>query len=322
MKCRFHALAKLSVFFLLCAVLLTGVQAHAADKFPTHPLTYVVTFDPGGQSDREARRQQPHLQKLLGQQVIVDYKVGGGGAVGWKELTKTKPDGYSFYSINTPHIILQPMQQDVGYKTEQIVPVAMFQSTPLGVAVPADSPYKTMKDLLEAAKKEPGALSMGGSAAFSGHHLATLRLEKLAGVSFSYVPFTGSAPQMTAALGGHVDVVFANSDDLVRFKDKIRVLAFSSAERFPHFPDAPTLKELGYDMIDSIDRGVGVPLNTPAEAIATLEAAFMEIARNPDIQKEMRDQGFVPLALGHDASVAYIKKVSAEYAELAKSIKK
>lgn len=322
MKNRCYSLRNVLAIAFLCVAMLWTASASAEDKFPSKQLTYVVTFDPGGQSDREARRQQKYLHQILGQQIVVDYVVGGGGAVGWKELTRTKPDGYTFYTINTPHIILQPMQQNVGYKTEQIVPVAMFQSTPLGLAVNADSPFKTIDDLLAAAKKDPGGVTIGGSAAFSGHHMATLRLEKLAGLNFSYVPFTGSAPQMTAILGNHVDAVFANSDDLVRFKDKLRVLAFSTEQRFPHFPDAPTLKEKGFDMVDSIDRGVGVPVNTPAQAIATLEKAFLEIANNPEIQKEMRDQGFVPLSMGHEASVAYIKKVTAEYTELAKSIKK
>ncbi len=307
---------------ILALALVLPQAAFAQAKFPTRQLTYVVTFDPGGQSDREARRQQPHLAKILGQQVVVDYKVGGGGALGWKELARnTKPDGYTFAGFNIPHVILQPMQQQVGYTTDQIVPVALFQRTPLALAVLQNSPYKTLKDFVEASKKDPGKLTVGGSAVFSGPHFATLRMEKLTGAKVTYVPFTGSAPQMTAFLGGHTDACLGNSDDLVRFKDKLRVLAFATPERFPHFSDAPTFKELGFDMIESTDRGVAVPPKTPADVIAVLEKAFLEIAKNPAIQKEMNDQGFVPLAMGHAESKAHIEKLTAIYKELAKEIK-
>ncbi len=289
--------------------------------YPTKQITYMIPFDPGGQSDREARRQQPFLEKSLGQKVVIDYKVGGGGAVGWAELVRAKPDGYYIAGINLPHIILQPLQQDTGYKTEQILPVVFFQRTPLGLAVPADSPYKTVKEFIDAAKAKPGEITVGGSGTFSGHHIATLRLQKLAGVKFNYVPFTGAAPQMTAALGGHVNAVIANSDDLVKYKDKLRVLAMADAERFPLLADVPTFKESGIDMIEAIDRGVGVPAGTPDYIVKKLEAAFLEIAKNPDVIADMKKQGFVPLAMGAAESKTHVEKMLATYKELVKDIK-
>ena len=127
------------------AVLCVGLGARFAwsdqeKPYPTRQITYMVCFDPGGQSDREARRQQPLLEKYLGQKVVIDYKIGGGGALGWRELTKAKPDGYTIAGFNIPHVILQPLQQDVGYKTDQIVPVFIFHKTPLALAVLQTSP--------------------------------------------------------------------------------------------------------------------------------------------------------------------------------------
>ncbi|MBI5249236.1 MAG: tripartite tricarboxylate transporter substrate binding protein, partial [Desulfomonile tiedjei] len=230
-----------------------------SQSYPTRQLTYLIPFDPGGQSDVEARRQQSHLSRILGQQVIIDYKVGGGGALGWRELVKSKPDGYLFCGFNIPHTILQPLQQDVGYKTEQLVPVAIFQKTPVGLAVPVNSPYKTLKEFIEAAKKEPGKLTVGGSSFFSGPHFATMLFDKLAGIKLSYVPFTGAAPQVTALLGGHTDAGMTFSNDLVRFKDKLRILAMATDERMSELPDAPTFKELGFNLVEAVDRGVIVP---------------------------------------------------------------
>jgi tripartite-type tricarboxylate transporter receptor subunit TctC len=112
-----------------------------------------------------------------------------------------------------------------------------------------------------------------------------------------------------------------NSDDLTRFKDKLRVLAFATETRFPHFPDAPTFKELGYDMVEGTERGVAVPPGTPKEIIAKLEAAFMEICKDPAIVEDFKKQGFVPLAMGHEESKANIQKLTKIYTELAQGIK-
>ncbi len=300
-----------------------GGPCMAQDKpYPTKSITYLVTFDPGGQSDREARRQQPLLEKSLGQKVIVDYKVGGGGALGWSELVRSQPDGYLMAGINIPHIILQPLQQQTGYTTEQIVPVAIFQRTPLALAVLKTAPYKDIKEFLAAAKDKPADISIGGSGTFSGHHVATLRLQKLAGTKFNYVPFTGAAPQITAFLGGHVNAVFGNSDDLVKHADSIRVLAVADDQRFFGFPDTPTFKESGVDMVESIDRGIGLPPKTPDAIVKKLEAAFLQIAKDPGIQEQMKKEGFVPLALGHQESKAHIEKMTAVYKDIVKDIKK
>jgi tripartite-type tricarboxylate transporter receptor subunit TctC len=300
-----------------------GHSVWAQEKpYPTKPVTYLVTFDPGGQSDREARRQQPILEKILGQKIIVDYKVGGGGALGWSELARSQPDGYLMAGINIPHIILQPLQQQTGYTTDQIVPVAIFQRTPLALAVLKSSPYKDVKEFLAAAKDKPGDISIGGSGTFSGHHVATLRLQKMAGTKFNYVPFTGAAPQMTAFLGGHVNAVFGNSDDLVKHADSIRVLAVADNSRFFGFPEAPTFKESGVDLVESIDRGVGLPQKTPDHVVKKLEAAFLQIAKDPAIQEQMKKEGFVPLALGHEESKAHIEKMTAVYKDIVKDIKK
>jgi tripartite-type tricarboxylate transporter receptor subunit TctC len=305
------------------ALVMIGGDLWAQEKpYPTRQITYTICFEPGGQSDREARRQQPHLTRILGQKVLIDYKVGGGGALGWRELARGKPDGYSIAGFNIPHIILQPLQQEVGFKTEEIVPIAIFQRTPLGLSVLQTSSFKTYQEFVEYGKKHPGALTIGGSASFSGYHMATLRLEKLTGTKFTYVPFNGTAPQVTAFLGGHIAAIQGASDNLVTQKEKVRVLAFATDKRFPDFPDAPTFKELGLDIEEAVDRGVGVPPNTPDYIIKKLEAAFLEVAKNPEIQAEMKKQGFVPVAIGHAESKAYIAKMTAIYKELATGLKK
>ena len=210
----------------------------------------------------------------------------------------------------------------MGYKTEQIVPVAIFQRTPLALIVQANSPFKTLQEFVEFAKKNPGSVTMGGTGPFSNHHMATLRLQKTAGIKLTYVPFTGSASMMTAVLGGHVTGTFANSDSLVQFKDKIRILGSATDQRFTDFPNVPTFKEMGLDIVLATDRGVAVPPGTPEPIIQKLEATFLEIARNPEIQAEMKKQGFVPVAMGHKESKEYIEKTTVIFKELVADLKK
>ncbi len=310
---------------LIGLLLLTACAPSSAGEgreYPRHPITYMIPFEPGGQSDIEARRQQPVLEEELGQKVVITYKPGAGGAVGWSELVRQKPDGYYMAGINIPHIILQPLaNDDTGYRTDQIEPIVIFQSTPVGLAVRKDSGIRSLEEFIEKAKEKPGAITVAGSGTFSGHHLAFERLQQLAGIRMKYVPFTGGATQMQGFLGGNTDAILANSNDLVAYRDRIQLLAIGSDERFGPLPDVPTFKELGYDMTASIDRGVAVPAGTPPGIKETLEKAFKKIADDPKIREQMMKEGFEPKAMGIAESEAYIEGKIEEHKPLIEMMK-
>ncbi len=291
------------------------------DDYPNKQITYMTTFAPGGQSDREARRQQPYLEKSLGQKIVIDYKDAGGGAVGWAEAARGKPDGYQITGINIPHIIIQPMQQDVGYKTEQLLPVAMFQSTPLGLIALNNSPYKNVKDLVDAAKKNPGKITVGGSGTGSGPQFATLQLQKLTDTKYEYVPFNGAAPSITAFLGGHIDALMANSDDVVKYSDQSRVIGFATEDRFPALPNALTFKEQGVNLVETVDRGVAVPAGTPANIVTKLEKAFLDISALQEVKDAQKKEGFVTLAMNSKDSQAYVQKLIPRYKDIMATLK-
>ena len=254
------------VLVLLCVCTLT-VPALAEEKYPSRPITYSIAFPPGGQSDLEARRQQPYLEKILGQKVIIQYKPGGGGSVCWADLVKQKPDGYFVAGFNIPHIILQPVSRgDAGYTTDQLVPIAIFQATAIGLAVMNDSPFNTVEELVAYAKKNPGAITVGGSGTWSGPHLAFLQFCKLAGIQMTWIPYKGAAPSVAAFLGKHVMATMGNSNDLVQHAEKIKVLAMGTKSRFEHFPDVPTFIDAGYKMTATVDRGMAGPPGFPEEA--------------------------------------------------------
>ncbi len=288
----------------------------SAASYPTRNVTYLIGFDPGGQSDREARRQQPLLQQYLGRTVVIDYKAGGGGALAWSEAARSRPDGYLIVGINVPNVILQPLQQDTGYETNQLFPIVFFQRTPIALAVALDSPYQTLDAFVRAAKASPGTISIGSSGTFSAAHLAAARLDRLTGARTKYVPFSGGAAAITAFLGGHTTANFAFSDELTRYRDRMRILAIATETRFPALPDVPTFRELGLDLVATVDRGVAVPRGTPEAVVSKLESVFLQIANDPAIQHAQVRDGFVPLAMGSQEAATYIAERTQYYKQL------
>lgn len=312
-------------YSMILAVLLCIIfpfTTTAMTDYPKDAITYQIPFGPGGQSDLEARRQQPLLEKKLGVKVVIQYKPGGGGSIGWADLVNQKPNGYFISGINIPHIVLQPLARgNAGYETDQLMPIALFQATPIGLAVLKDSPHKNLEALIDYAKKNPEAVICGGSGTWSGHHIAHLQFGKMAGIKMTYIPSKGAAKSVAAFLGGHVKAIWANSNDLVQHADKIRVLAFGTKAPFANMPDVPTFESKGFPLYASIDRGAGAPPGTPKEIIETLEKAFLEIASNPKVIEQMRKDGFVPLNMGADASKAYIEEKVTEWAPVVKEFK-
>jgi len=284
----------LALFFLSFSVTLAKRPKDAGD-YPARNVDYIIPFNPGGQSDITAQYQKQDLEAALGVNVLIKHMPGAGGAVAWSKLVKTKADGYTICGNNIPHIIIQPLVRDnAGYETDQLIPVYMFQTTPIGLAVLKDSKFNTLEQFIDYARKNPGGITIGGSGTHSGHHLALLQLQKLASVQFTYIPSTGAAPSVANFLGGHTMALFANSNDLVQHQDKIKILAMGTEKRFlPHLPDVPTFMEKGYDMTAGIDRGVCVPPGTPEEIIRELEAAFEEVCEKPTFVNKMEELGFL-----------------------------
>jgi len=305
-------------FVFLCIMLILGTVSFA--KYPEKPITYIIAFSPGGESDITARFQQKYLEEELGVNILISYKPGGGGAIAWSELARSKPDGYTIAGVNEPHTILQPLQGDPGYKTEDLTRIGCFQYTPDTIVVRADSPFKTMQDLIDYAKANPGTLTIGGVGTWSAPYFAYLLLSKEAKINLVYVPFAGSGQTKPALLGGHVSATFGFPNQAVELGDKIRQLAVASSERVAEFPDVPTLQELGYNVIMGAYRGVVAPPGTPKEIVDILDSAFKKVSENPEFIKQMEALGFSPFYWGAEEyskeikeGIEYYKNLLAEY---------
>jgi hypothetical protein len=172
-----------------------------------------------------ARFQQPIFEKLIKQQAIIKYQAGAGGAQAWSQLNSMPGDGYTIMGTNLPHIVLQPIEKDVGYKTNDLVNVHFFHYTPDAIFVPADSKFKTLQELIDFAKKNPGQVTFAGSGSFTSNHLAQQRFDELAGIKTTYVPFAGSRPSISAVLGNQVTAGFNYSTTFLNQPSKVRMLA-------------------------------------------------------------------------------------------------
>jgi tripartite-type tricarboxylate transporter receptor subunit TctC len=315
---RRFAIGFLVVFVSLAMV---GVAAAGTAGFPTKRITYNICFNPGGESDITARFQEQPLKKVLGQDIAINYKIGGGGALCWSELVQTKPDGYTIAGHNLPHIALQPLEMgNAGYKTLDLKNIYMFESTPNLLLVRNDSPYKTLKDFVEYAKKSPGAVTVGGSGTSSANDLGTTMLNKAADIKLTYVPFGGTGSAIPALLGGHVTALMTYSTMGIQYAGKFRALAIASEERMDVLRDVPTFKELGYNIVEGAYRGVAAPPGTPDDVVKVLANAFEAVHKDPEVRKKMDQNGFKTELMGPEASLDLVKKKMVEYEVIMKEL--
>ncbi|MCV0397973.1 MAG: tripartite tricarboxylate transporter substrate binding protein [Rhizobiaceae bacterium] len=298
---------------LLAAGLATGAFA-----FPDKPVDYVIPFGPGGESDISARLQQPFFKEKFGQDLVVSYKEGGGGAVGWSQLNGLSGDGHTIMGVNLPHIVLQPAEKDVGYKTDDLVTIYWFHFTPDAIVVRADSEFKTLDDFLKYAKDNPGGLTIGGTGKGSANHLAQVKFDELAGIKTAYVPFKGTGAVTTATLGGQIMAQWGYTTVGAAQGDQVRLLAVATEERHPLFPDVPTFKELGYDLIGGAWRGIAVPSSVPEEQRKQWSNMIAEINADPDFRKKMEEGGFAMADVPYEEEKAWLAKQKEAYIQAAK----
>jgi len=304
--------------FLTLLLALVAAAPAVGASYPEKNIQYIIAFVPGGESDVMARWQQTVFRKKYKNEMVVVNKPGAGGGLAWSMLNNMSPDGYTVVGCNLPHIVLQPLEGTVQYKTSDITPVYWFHYTADALVVAADGPYKTFGDLVKAGKAKPGELSFGGSATFSANHLAHEKFNLYTGVKSTYVPFKGTGELVTAILGKHITGGMSYVPLALQQKARIRMLAVALDRRHPAFPDVPTFKELGYKWVDGAYRGVAVPKSTPLETRKKVSDLFAELNKDPDILKWMADGGFEVADIPYDKNEAFMKARGKEYMEIAK----
>jgi tripartite-type tricarboxylate transporter receptor subunit TctC len=292
-------------------------SAHAA--YPDKAVQYIIPFPAGGESDYVARLQSEIFKNKYKQSMIVVNRPGAGGGLVWAQLNSLPADGYTIAGVNLPHIVLQPLEGSVTYKTDELAPVYFYHFTPDAIVVPTSSPIKTFEDLIKAAKARPGTLNFAGSGSMSANHMAHERLDKLADIKTTYVPFKGTGDLIASVLGGHVDAAMAYLPLAIQQKGQMRLLAVASEKRHPAFPDVPTFKELGFNWVDGAYRGIAVPRTTPKDVQKEVSQMMGELNKDPDTRKRLVDGGYDLVDVDIDQMPDFLAKRSKQYLEDARN---
>jgi tripartite-type tricarboxylate transporter receptor subunit TctC len=301
-------------FLAVGGALAASLSLPARAAYPDKPVRYYIAFAPGGESDIAARFQQEVWRKKHPpSELVIESKAGAGGALAWSQLNGFPGDGYTIMGTNLPHLVLQPLEGNVQYQTDDITNVHFFNYTPDGIVVRNESPFKTYQDFIAAAKAKPGALNLAGSGTNSANHVAHERLNHEAGIKTTYVAFKGTGDLLGYLFGGHVDGAMSYSSLALAQKAKTRLLAVATPERLPYFPDTPTFRELGMDWVDGTYRGVGVPKSTPEDIRKRISDCFAEINRDPDFRRKMAEQGIEITDITYDKMPAFVEERKKAY---------
>ncbi len=286
-----------------------AAAAAFAQGCPDKSLLYWQAFPPGGESDLSARHQQVVLKKKCPAiETIIQYKPGAGGGLMWAQMNTLPGDGLNIVGVNLPHIVLQPLEGQVQYKTDDIVPVYWFHYTPDALVVRESSPIKSFDDFIKAAKSDPGKLSLGGSGLNSANHAAHERLDGAFGIKTTYVPYKGTGDMVTAVFGGHIDGAMTYTAFAVNNKGKVRALAVAMDKRHPLLPDVPTFRELGVDWVDGAFRGIGMPKSTPPELRKKVSDLWAVLNADPEMKELADKSGFELVNVGVDKMDAFMKE--------------
>jgi len=279
---------------LAASAALAARPARAA--WPERPITLVVAFPAGGGTDVAARTLARFMERELGQSIVVLNRGGAGGEIGWSEMARSVPDGYTIGFINTPNIVSIPIERTARYRLEDFAPVANVVDDPGAFLVPPDSPFRTLSDLVAFAKANPEKVTYGTTGIGSDDHLAALSFERLAGVRLTHVPFAGAAPVRNAILGRQIAMASMNVGEGIADmrQGQLRALGQMATSRWPEAPDTPTFREQGLDVVQGSMRGLAAPAGIPGPVLARLAAAAKAAMENAEF-RQLASQQALPL---------------------------
>ncbi len=283
-------------YALFAALALGFVSAlPASAQYPDRPITMIVPFPPGGVADLTGRPVAAAMEKALKQPIVVTNRAGAGGAVGMAAAAGAKPDGYTILTaLSSISIIPEAdklFDRKPAYTIDQLVPIALLSADPTVLVVPADSPWKSVKDFADDAKKRPDQIAFSSSGVYGTLHMAMAMFAAAADIKLRHVPFAGGGPALTALLGGNVQALASGPGPVAAqiAAGKLRALATWGAKRLPTMPTVPTFLELGYKDVEFyIWAGLFAPKGTPEDAMKALRAAAKTAASDSDFVATMK----------------------------------
>ncbi len=298
----------------LGALALLALAPHAlAQSFPSHPVTIVVPFPPGGGTDALTRIMQPTLSKLWGQPIIVENKPGAAGAIGGEAVAAAKPDGHTLLMSSTAGITMK--------NVDKLAPVTLVSASPYVVVVNAKVPAGNIRELVDYAKKNPGKLTFGSSGTGAASHLSAELFKSMANVDMLHVPYKGTGQAVTDLVGGQIDVMFSPAETIMQHVQagRLKALAVTGARRFAALPELPTVAEAGVPGYEAIGWfGLFAPAATPKELVARLSADANKALADSDVKQKMLAAGAEPSGDTPEEFAKFVRSEMDKWANLMK----
>jgi tripartite-type tricarboxylate transporter receptor subunit TctC len=294
-----------------------------AQSYPTKPIRVVVPFPAGGGTDIIAREVTNKMATSLGWSFVIDNKPGSGGNLGVDAVAKAAPDGYTIALGQSSNLAINPsLFSKMPYDSvKDLAPIGLVASSPMVLVVGADSPFKTLADVVAASKAKPGSLNFATSGNGTVAHLSGEVFQKAAGIKFTHVPYKGAAQATTDLIGGQVQLSMSSVPTLIGHirSGKMRAIAVTSLNRVDDIPQVPTIAESGYKGFETVTWfGFVAPTNTPKDIVAKLNAEINKALQSPEVKKKLSDQGADILGGSSDQFAALIKSDIARWAPVIK----
>lgn len=313
-------------FSLAAASALCLPAAHAqSSAWPSRPVRLVVGYPPGGFTDVTARLVAQQLQERLGQSFIVENRPGANGILGVDSVAKAAPDGHSFAFVIAAHAANTSLYPKLPYDpNKDLAAVSLVGLSPLIAAVGNASPYKTLPELIEFARRHPGKISFGSSGNGSAAHLTTELLKSITGTHMVHIPYRGAAAALTDLMGGQIDLFFDAASGLIQpgKAGRVRLIGVAGTQRLPVLPELPTFIEQGLkNFTGSTWAGVLAPAATPREVVQRLSAEIAQIVRLDDVRSRLAAMGTVPMGSSPEEFTAFLAAETRKWGEVIRSAK-
>jgi len=307
-----------------CLAIAGGTVAHAQDDYPSKPVRIVVPFAPGGSTDVVARILAEKLALELKQPFVVDNKAGAGGNIGADAVAKAPADGYTLLMGTTGVLAINSyLYKNMSYDAvRDFTPVSYTSLITNILVVKPEQPFKTVAELLAAAKGKPGALTFASSGAGSSTHLSGELFKALSGADILHVPYKGSSQALTDVVSGQVTMLFDNAPSSMGFIQggKLRAVAVTSSKRMPGLPDVPTIDEAGVKGYESLSwSGIVAPAATPKPVVAKLNAALDRVLKMDDVRKRLAGLGVEPVGGAPEVFARHIRTESEKWGKVVKA---
>lgn len=313
-------MAELTRFLSFAAITLTLVVVPAPARageapgkpggYPDKPVEFIVPFNPGGGADASQRVFNKYAEPIVGERLVIVNKPGAGGATGWAELVRAKPDGYTLAIATPPFNVIPALvrPKQTGYKLDQFSYLCTYAVVPDVLYARADGPYQKLQDVVTFAKQNPAKIKAANTGTLGADFMTTLLIETATGAEFTQIPFTGGALALQATLAGTTDIMVGSSLYAVSQKGKLRALAIATEKRDAQVPGVPTFKELGYDVVSERYRALAGPPGLGKDVVAYWSQVCKQVVDNPQFRADMgkvgqpaayRDAAKTQLAIEH-----------------------